>query len=263
MEGGGSLIPNIFNIQHFSTHDGPGIRTTIFFKGCPLRCEWCHNPESQLFGPETLVDEQGVSRTVGRQYSIDELMQEVGKDELIYDQSGGGVTLSGGEVLAQDHDYLMELSRRLADREINLGIDTCGVAPTKTVEEVCDYADFFLYDLKFINNALHQRYTHGSNHLVLKNLEVLAEHHSSIILRLIMLPGLNMDEETIERTMLWLRTHHIPVEQIDLLPYHTYGMNKYAELGRKATYFQVPENTAMTGVKTEIERYYDNVTIGG
>ncbi|MCI1241911.1 MAG: 4Fe-4S cluster-binding domain-containing protein, partial [Bifidobacterium subtile] len=112
------MIPNIFNIQHFSTHDGPGIRTTIFFKGCPLRCAWCHNPESQLFTPEIMVDENGVREAVGREYSVDELIEDVTADEMIYDQSGGGVTLSGGEVLSQDRGFILELVRRLADREI-------------------------------------------------------------------------------------------------------------------------------------------------
>ena len=257
------MVPNVFNIQHFSTHDGPGIRTTIFFKGCPLRCQWCHNPESQLFGPETMVEADGSKTTVGRQYTVDDLMADVCRDELIYDQSGGGVTLSGGEVLAQDHDYIIELSKRLVEHEISLGIDTCGVGPSAMVKEMCDYADFFLYDLKFVNDALHRRYTNGSNHLVLKNLEILAEHEATIILRMIMLPGINMDPDTIEATMLWLRTHHITVSQIDLLPYHTYGMNKYGKLGRSVTYFSVPHNDAMEAAKSEMERFYDNVTIGG
>ncbi|KFJ02934.1 radical SAM protein [Bifidobacterium subtile] len=257
------MIPNIFNIQHFSTHDGPGIRTTIFFKGCPLRCAWCHNPESQLFTPEIMVDENGVREAVGREYSVDELIEDVTADEMIYDQSGGGVTLSGGEVLSQDRGFILELVRRLADREISIGIDTCGVAPTRMVEDICDDADFFLYDLKFISNALHKQHTGGSNHLVLRNLEVLSRRQARIVLRLIMLPGINMDKDTIERTMLWLRTHDIAIEQIDLLPYHTYGMNKYAKLGREVEYFEVPQEDELAGVKTQIERFYDNVTIGG
>ena len=258
-----TVIPNIFNIQHFSTHDGPGIRTTIFFKGCPLRCEWCHNPESQLFTPEVMVDENGVQELVGRHYTVQELVDDVAKDELIYDQSGGGVTLSGGEVLSQNRDYLLDLTSRLADREISIGIDTCGVAPTRIFEDISEYADFFLYDLKFINNALHKQYTKGSNRLVLKNLEVLARRHARIFLRMIMIPGLNMDHDTIENTMLWLKTHDIPVEQVDLLPYHTYGMNKYVKLGRTPVYFTVPDQTMLDEVQAQIEQYYDNVTIGG
>lgn len=257
------MVPNIFNIQHFSTHDGPGIRTTIFFKGCPLRCEWCHNPESQLFKPEVMTDKNGLKQTVGRPYTVDELVADVEKDQLIYDQSGGGVTLSGGEVLVQDHHFLLDLVSRLADMEISVGIDTCGVAPTRTVEEVCDYSDFFLYDLKFVNNIQHKRYTKGSNHLVLKNLEVLAKRHARIFLRMILLPGLNTDRDTIENTMLWLKTHNIPVEQVDLLPYHTYGMNKYAELGREAVYFEVPKQDLLDRVQSQVRQYYDKVTIGG
>lgn len=255
--------PYVFNIQHFSTHDGPGVRTTVFFKGCPLRCEWCHNPESQLFTPEIMTDKDGKTEHVGKQYTIDELMMDVLKDHMIYDQSGGGVTLSGGEVLAMDHDYIMEFVRRLDEQEISIGIDTCGVAASKTVEEMCDYADFFLYDLKFIDDDLHKRYTGGSNHLVLKNLKILAENNARIFLRLIMLPGINTGKDMIERTMLWLRTNHIPVEQVDILPYHKFGMDKYAKLGRKAIYFEVPKDEQMEEIKTEIEKFYDNVTIGG
>ncbi|MBT1165932.1 glycyl-radical enzyme activating protein [Bifidobacterium simiarum] len=258
-----SRTPYVFNIQHFSTHDGPGIRTTIFFKGCPLRCQWCHNPESQLFEPEIMTQNDGKKELVGKQYTIDELMTDVLKDHMIYDQSGGGVTLSGGEVLAMDRDYILELARRLDEQEVSIGIDTCGVAATRTVEQICEYADFFLYDLKFIDDDLHRKYTGGSNHLVLKNLQVLAANNARIFLRLIMLPGINTSTDMIERTMLWLRTNNIPVEQVDILPYHKYGMDKYAKLGRKAIYFEVPEDDEMQRVKSEIEKFYDNVTIGG
>ena len=257
------MVPNVFNVQHFSIHDGPGIRTTIFFKGCPLRCKWCHNPESQLFRPEVMIDDDGTRHDVGRAYTVDQLVEEIARDEIIYDQSGGGATLSGGEVLAQDPDFVLELLSRLVEQEISVGIDTCGVAPTATVEKVCDDVDFFLYDLKFIDDALHRRYTSGSNRLVLRNLEVLSARGARIFLRMIMLPGINMESDVIEATMLWLRTHGIDVEQIDLLPYHRYGMNKYAKLGRSVTYFDVPDEHSLDAVRTKMLRFYPNVTIGG
>ncbi|GAA6123870.1 glycyl-radical enzyme activating protein [Bifidobacterium psychraerophilum] len=257
------MRPYIFNLQHFSTHDGPGVRTTIFFKGCPLRCEWCHNPESQLFTPEVMTNEDGSEQTVGSHYTVDELMDEILKDELIYDQSGGGVTLSGGEVLAQDRGFITDLLSRLYEREISVGIDTCGVAPTRMFEESSQYADFYLYDLKFIDDGMHRRYTKGSNHLVLRNLEALARCDARILLRLILVPGLNTDDDDIESTMLWLKSHRIPIEHVDLLPYHTYGMAKYRKLGRPVNIFDIPSDDLVQRVRNTIERYYEDVTVGG
>ena len=157
----------------------------------------------------------------------------------------------------------MELARRLAGQEVSVGIDTCGVAPRRTIEEICDYTEFFLYDLKFIDDGPHRRYTGGSNRLVLENLRTLAARRARIFLRLIVVPGVNDDEDTIERTMLWLRVNRIPVEQVDLLPYHRYGMDKYARLGREATLFDVPDDALMQRVREQVGRFYDRVTIGG
>ncbi|MFT8705322.1 radical SAM protein [Bifidobacterium aquikefiricola] len=257
------MTPYIFNVQHFSTHDGPGVRTTVFFKGCPIRCAWCHNPESQSFRPETMTNEDGSTEYIGAQYRVDELIHDLAKDEIIYDQSGGGVTLSGGEVLAQDRTYVFELLEGLREREISIGIDTCGVASPRIVEESAAYADFYLYDVKFIDDSMHRKYTRGSNRLVLQNLETLTRLNARIMLRLIILPGLNSDESVIESTMLWLKTHHIAIEQVDILPYHTYGMNKYARLGRKAVPFTVPSDELIERIKRQIEDFYQNVTIGG
>ncbi|MDR3070268.1 MAG: radical SAM protein, partial [Propionibacteriaceae bacterium] len=179
--------PNVLNIQRFSVHDGPGIRTTVFFKGCPLRCPWCHNPESQQFEPETLISAQGVPELVGKRYSVDEIIAEVEKDLLFYDQSGGGVTLSGGEAMAQDQEFIVELVRKLKAKGFNIGIDTCGVAATESFVRIAKYVDFFLYDLKFINSKQHKEWTGAGNRLVLKNLEVLAGLKAAIYLRMILL----------------------------------------------------------------------------
>lgn len=256
-------VPYVFNIQHFSTHDGPGVRTTIFFKGCPLRCAWCHNPESQRFTPETMTNRDGRETIVGKQYTIDELMEDVMKDIIVYEQSGGGVTLSGGEALAMDAAYIRELAQRLTENEISVGIDTCGVVSTERIKAIAQHADFFLYDLKLIDDDAHRKYTGGSNRLILNNLITLNDLHARIFLRLIMVPGVNTNRHTIQRTMEWLQNHHITPEQINLLPYHRLGMDKYSRLGRRPVLFNIPDDTLMQDIKTQVESYYDTVTIGG
>jgi pyruvate formate lyase activating enzyme len=255
--------PYVFNIQRFSVNDGPGMRTTIFFKGCPLRCAWCHNPESQRFEPEIMTTAAGVDEVVGQAYTVAELVEECAKDILFYDQSGGGVTLSGGEVLAQDIDYVVGLCRGLQARGISVGIDTCGVAARDYVARVAEVADFFLYDLKFLDEAQHREWTGASNKLVLANLEALAGLDVDIYLRLLLIEGLNTDHDTMESLMLWLKVHRIPVKQVNLLPYHRFGIDKYARLGRPATEFAAPDDATVADLRRQITRFYTDVTIGG
>lgn len=256
--------PYVFNIQRFCVHDGPGLRTTIFFKGCPMSCPWCHNPESQRFEPEPMADVEGRTQVVGRRYTIDELVDEAARDVMFYDQSGGGVTLSGGEVMAMpDFDYVLELARRLTARGFSLGIDTCGMAATARFERMADYASFFLYDLKFTDDALHRRWTGVSNRLVLKNLEVLSRLGATIDLRMILLDGLNTDDATVEATMQWLAAHGIRPRQLNLLPYHRFGLDKHARLGRPTTPFAPPDDARLNDIKRHVESYVARVEIGG
>jgi pyruvate formate lyase activating enzyme len=256
-------VPYVFNVQRFSVHDGPGLRTAVFFKGCPLRCPWCHNPESQVFGPEVMVSLGGRRQVVGRAYSVDELVEECSRDILFYDQSGGGVTFTGGEAMAQDLDYLLELATKLRAKGINVGVDTCGVAAQEAFAQMARQADFFLYDLKFIDAAKHREFTGASNALVLKNLELLASLGAVIYLRMILLEGLNADPDTIEATMLWLKNHHIELAGVNLLPYHRFGMDKFAKLGREATEFTTPGPDQLAEIIRQVARYYPGVTIGG
>jgi pyruvate formate lyase activating enzyme len=255
--------PYVFNIQRFSINDGPGLRTTIFFKGCPLRCPWCHNPESQAFGPETMTLPEGGSEVVGKQYSVVELVKEASADLLFYDQSGGGVTLSGGEAMAMDTDYILALVQALKDKGISVGIDTCGVAATQAFERLLPSTDFFLYDLKFIADDAHQRWTGASNTLVKRNLLLLSQGGAKIYLRMILLAGLNTSPDTIEETMLWLKTQRIELAEINLLPYHRLGMDKFRKLGREPVTFSTPSNAELERIRTQILRYYPTVTIGG
>jgi pyruvate formate lyase activating enzyme len=255
--------PYVFNIQRFSINDGPGLRTTIFFKGCPLRCPWCHNPESQAFGPETMTLPEGGSESVGKQYSVDELVAEANADLMFYDQSGGGVTLSGGESMAMDSDYILALVEALQGKGISVGIDTCGVAATKAFERVLPFTDFFLYDLKFIDDDAHKRWTGASNALVKQNLTMLSQQGARIYLRMVLLSGLNTSPDTIEATMLWLKTQRIDLAEINLLPYHRLGMDKFRKLGREPSTFTTPSDEELERIRTQVLRYYPAVTIGG
>lgn len=256
--------PYVFNVQRFSVHDGPGLRSTIFFKGCPMDCPWCHNPEAKAFGPEPLTGAEGRIELVGRLYSVDELVAEVVKDVMLYDQSGGGVTFSGGEVMAMpDFDFVLELARRLTSRGISVGVDTCGLAATERFVRMAEYAEFFLYDLKFIDDTAHSRWTGVSNRLVLKNLEVLAGLGATIDLRMILLEGLNTSPDDIELTMQWLAAHGVRPRQVNLLPYHRFGQDKRVRLGLEATSFAPPGEERLEAIRRHIEQYVASVGVGG
>ena len=275
--------PYTFNIQKFSVHDGPGIRTTVFFKGCPLRCLWCHNPESQKSGQEwmlkkaasneaaengamekTEIDEAvenvktielaKIAELVGKQYSVTELVKLLKKDQIFYDQSGGGVTLSGGEVMVQDMDYILALLLALDRQGISVVIDTCGCAPTERFEKVLPYTELFLYDLKMIDEEKHQKYTGVSNELILRILKYLSDRGARIELRMIMVSGVNMEDEDIAQTLQWLRKESIKVEKIALLPYHDFGRDKYRKRSREWTQnFEKPSEEQLLRVKELLE----------
>lgn len=167
--GGGDMAekrPLVFNVQKFSVHDGPGIRTTIFFKGCPLACPWCHNPESQHFEVERMERSDGGQDEVGTYYSVAELVRQAVQDQIFYERSGGGVTLSGGEVLAQPMGYIADLVRALAEKGISVGIDTSGAVPFTAFEPVLTYTDFFLYDMKLFDAERHRQYMGQGKYVV-------------------------------------------------------------------------------------------------
>lgn len=256
--------PYIFNIQKFSTHDGPGIRTTVFFKGCPLHCDWCHNPESQRFEPEEMLDKDQQPQLMGRQYSIDQLVRILQADQIFYDQSGGGVTFSGGEVLAQNSAYVTELARRLHEVGITIAIDTCGAVPWAQFEPLLPYSDLFLYDLKFIDSQLHETYTGVPNTLVLENLKRLNATGAQIYLRLILLEDLNTTTAMLQRLQDWLKAEQIKLSEIDLLPYHDFGRDKYAQLGRVCTqHFKRPSDEHIEAIKQVLMTTNSNVQVGG
>lgn len=256
-------IPAVFNIQKFSIHDGPGIRTTVFFKGCPLKCRWCHNPEGINYQVETIRTKDGKSEMVGKHYTVDELVKEMEKDQIFYEQSGGGVTLSGGEVMSQDMNFITELVQRLKRKGISVVIDTSGVAAFKNFEKILPYVDRFLYDLKFISSPLHKEYTGVPNDLVLENLKKISDAGGTISLRLIQLDGLNNSEREMDQTIQWLKENNIHIDEVNLIPYHEFGSDKYGRLGQQAEIFNKPDDLTLKNTQKKWEANHYKVKIDG
>ena len=269
----------VFDIRKYSIHDGPGIRTTVFFKGCPLFCDWCHNPESRAFKLELIfrsnrcilcescleactsgaitrvgdmiVTDQEKCRTsgecvlvcdaearelVGRRMSVDEVMEEIEADRAFYDQSGGGVTFSGGEPLAQPA-FLTSLLVACKERDLHTSLDTSGFAGWSVVDRIRTYVDLFLYDLKLMDNVRHRRFTGVSNQKILANLRSLSELGHRILIRIPVIPGINDDEDNLRQTGAFLAS--LPVQPaVELLAYHQSGLAKYDSLGLE---YRLPE----------------------
>ncbi len=295
----------IINIQKYSIHDGPGIRTTIFFKGCPLKCWWCHNPETQnpkheiMFFEERCtgcgvcakrcpqnaieikenypaVDENkcflcgkctnfcpnNAREYVGRDVTVQELMKEIIKDEVFYDESGGGVTFSGGEPLIYV-DFLNEVLKKCKERGIHTTLDTSGYASWESLEKIADKVDLFLYDIKLMNNEKHIKYTGAENVNIFENLKKLSNKGCRIFIRMIIIAGVNDDDEHIDEAIKFLS--HINVEQVNLLPYHKMGMDKYKRL--KMTYklsgMEKPSDKRMEEIADKFKKSGMKIKIGG
>lgn len=245
------LQADIFDIQRNSCVDGPGIRTTVFFKGCNLSCRWCHNPEGQSFQREVLryPDKctgcgsckgealfdcpNGAKVICGKGYTADEVLQEVLKDKLFYDTSGGGVTFSGGECMLQA-DFLREILKACKENGIHTAVDTAGHVAFSQFEKVMPYTDLFLYDVKFMDSRKHKEFTGVDNGLILENLDKLVKKGGRIWARVPVIGGVN-DGQELERIQSFLQK--IGVEKVELLPYHGLGEHKYAALGRSCEKF--------------------------
>lgn len=253
----------IFDIQRFSIHDGPGIRTIVFLKGCALRCRWCCNPESQSFEIQTMV-QGGKEKTVGRDVSVDEVMDEVIKDRHYYRRSKGGMTLSGGESLLQP-EFASALLQAAKYMGIHTALESTGFAPFATIrDKILPWLDLYLMDIKHIDSRKHKAFTGQPNERILENAEKIAAEGQHLIIRVPVIPTFN---DTPEEILAIARfAAGLPgVEELHLLPYHRLGQDKYAGLGRTYTLADIvpPENAQMEELKTTAESAGIKVQIGG
>jgi pyruvate formate lyase activating enzyme len=296
----------VFNIQRCSVHDGPGIRTTVFLKGCPLSCSWCHNPEGIDDAPVLMisadrclsccacseacpVEEGGAApageawdrgactrcgscvkacpadarELAGRDFEIDELMDVLERDRVFFDTSGGGVTFSGGEPLAQS-DFLTKCLRKCRRRGLHTTVDTCGLAPRESLLEVARQSDLVLYDLKHMDPIRHLSETGSDNRLILDNLRALSDSDVDVWIRLPLIPGFNDDADNIEATGAFLaalpRRHRVFV-----LPYHGIANGKRSRLDETADQpsLRSPEAEELKAVAEALTAHNFEVTVGG
>ena len=227
----------IFDIKRYAIHDGPGIRTTVFMKGCPLRCRWCHNPESQHHKPEMMAQKRKLgdrtfmdNHMVGYTISSEDLMREIRKDYVFFEESSGGVTFSGGEPLLQA-DFLLDSLKRCKAEGIHTCVDTAGAVNTPLLDEICHYTDLFLYDVKTTNEQTFKTYIGQNYDAVIDNLHHIADNGCRIIARIPVVPDVNDSEEQIDAIINLISS--IPqVHEVNLLPFHRTGSDKYKRLGR-------------------------------
>ncbi|MGD8535696.1 MAG: glycyl-radical enzyme activating protein [Candidatus Aminicenantes bacterium] len=297
----------IFDVKRYAIHDGPGIRTTVFLKGCPLRCQWCQNPEGLELEPEvfwrenrcaedcsacvTACPSRAISKDgsrivvdtkkcdfcgsceeacvydaleiVGREVSVGEMMEEIEKDRVFFDESGGGVTFSGGEPLLQV-DFLESLMEEAKKSSIHVALDTSGYIPFQDLERISDRVDLFLYDLKIVDDEKHKKYTGVSNQIILENLKKLSERKKAIHVRIPLVSGVNDDNQSIRMFAEHLRTLQND-KNISLLAYHRGGCEKYRRLQKEEPLmtFQSPSKKRIEEAKDILVDSGFSVRIGG
>jgi pyruvate formate lyase activating enzyme len=292
----------VFDIKHFAVHDGPGLRTTVFLKGCPLRCKWCHSPESQSPEPEIMVDgdrcigcgecvancprgaisEPGrVDRAacdgcgrcaegcyaealelVGRRMTVSEVLAEVERDRLLIEVSGGGVTLSGGEPMAQP-GFTEGLLRSLKGLGYHTALDTCGQCSWDTLSGALENVDLVLYDVKHMDPETHLKYTGVSNELIMDNLERTLGLGKRVWIRVPLIPGVNDGDHHLRQLGKYLGT--LGVESVQVLPYHILGVAKYEGLGRRYPLGGLTphEGSRLLEVRDLLRGYCGNVIVKG
>ena len=264
----------LFDIQRNSFVDGPGIRTTVFFKGCDLRCAWCHNPESQSSNPQMMYYKSkctgcgkckevcpngltectlcgrcalycptGAREICGKEYTVDGVMREIMKDKRFYDNSVGGVTFSGGECMLQ-LEPLEALLIKCKENGIHTAVDTAGHVPYRYFERIMPYTDLFLYDVKCIDPEKHRRYTGVGNELIMENLKKLLSAKASVWIRIPVIPTVNDSAEEAFAIKSFFEEYGTP-DKIELLPYHAMGENKYNAIGKEFQAFKTPSEDTL------------------
>lgn len=219
----------IFNIQRFSLHDGPGIRSIVFFKGCYMHCAWCCNPESQSYEIQTIC-ENGKEKIVGKDVTVEEILPELLSDLPYYRRSGGGITLSGGEILAQPK-FARDLLHACKENGLHTAVESTANASFDTIESILPYLDLYLLDVKHMDSAKHKQFTGAPNELILENAKKIAQSGVELIVRTPVVPGFNDSAQEIKAISKFVASLQ-GVEEHHLLPYHRLGQDKYAGLNR-------------------------------
>ena len=218
----------IFDIQRFSLHDGPGIRTIVFLKGCYLRCRWCCNPEGQEYDIQNMTL-NGKTKVVGQDITVREVMKEVEKDRIYYRRSGGGLTLSGGECLGQ-FEFARDLLRAAKESGLTTSIETTSFTSWEKIKTLVPYLDTYLMDIKHMNSEKHKAFTSQPNELILENAAKVAQNFKRLIIRTPVIPTFNDTEEEIRAIARYAKS--IGVNEMHILPYHRLGRDKDYGLGR-------------------------------
>lgn len=297
---------NIFDIKRYAVHDGPGIRTTVFFKGCPLCCSWCQNPEGIerepqiMYRPERcaetcfacipVCDPQALSKKgknikidqekcdlcgkcedvcvyeameiIGKERTVEEVVEEIEKDRIFYDQSGGGVTISGGEPFMQP-EFLEVMLEELRERKIHTAVDTSGFVSPEILEKLYPKVDLFLYDIKMMDKKKHKQYTGVDNSQILENLKTLSQKEKPVVVRIPLISGVNDDEKNIADLAQFLLS--LNLIQINILPFHKGWEKKYKRLRKERPQYDFipPSDKKSEDIKKTLENSGFSVKIGG
>ena len=297
----------VFDIKRYAIHDGPGIRTSVFLKGCLLKCPWCHNPEGKAKEPEfmwwaekcigckdcqsacskdaisfsddsLLIDKAKCDfcgactdacpsealKLVGEEMTVTQVLKVIERDRVFYDQSGGGVSLSGGEPLLQP-EFSLSLLKACKERGIHTAVDTCGHVDSDVLMRISEHVDLFLYDLKLINDEKHEKFTGVSNRLILENLKELSDSGQKMVVRLPLVPGINDDETNIQEVGEFFSSLG-GVKEINVLPYHKGGVEKSRRLNASEDHLynnSPPSDETLSRVEKKLKSFGLKVELGG